>query len=124
MHTNHAPHVFNPNNTRGGNSLLPDHDDGLDDILEGRGGQQQQQRGGKPKPNKKRIGKDKKYGFGGPKRKLKQADSKSLNDFSAFNPKKGKVFGGGAGAKKGGGGGKGKNRPGKTARQKARAQRR
>lgn len=107
----------------GGNSLLPDRDDGLEDILEGRqagGSQQQQQRGGNPKPNKKRQGKDKKYGFGGPKRKLKQADSKSLNDFSAFNPKKGKTFGGSA-KRKGPGG---KNRPGKTARNKARQQRR
>ena len=105
----------------GGQSLLPDRDEGLEDILEGRGGQQGQQRGGKPKPNKKRQGKDKKYGFGGPKRKLKQADSKSLNDFSAFNPKKGKAFGGAA--KRKGPGGKG-NRPGKTARHKARTQRR
>lgn len=108
----------------GGQSLLPDRDEGLEDILEGRGGggggQHQQQRGGKPKPNKKRQAKDKKYGFGGPKRKLKQADSKSLNDFSGFNPKKGKVFGSGA-RRKGPGG---KNRPGKTARNKARQQRR
>jgi rRNA-processing protein EBP2 len=113
----------NPSQHSGGNSLLPDHDDGLEDILEGRGGGGQQQRGGKPRPNKKRQAKDKKFGFGGPKRKLKQADSKSLNDFSAFNPKKGKSFGGGggAGAKRKGAGA---SRPGKTARHKARQQRR
>lgn len=80
------------------------------------------------------MSKDKKYGFGGPKRHLKLADSKSLNDFSAFNPKKGKAFGpkgGGGGARGGksgggrGGGGakKGGNRPGKTSRAKMRTKR-
>lgn len=100
--------------------MLPDDDDGLDDVLAGRTGNS----GGKQKgqANKRRMAKDKKYGFGGPKRKLKQADSKSLNDFSSFNPKKGKVFGGGK--KKGGGAKKGKNRPGKTTRAKMRTKRR
>ncbi len=70
--------------------------------------------------NKRRQSKDKKYGFGGPKRKMKQADSKSLNDFSAFNPKKGKTFGGGRGGGGKGGAKKGGSRPGKTARQKMR----
>ena len=96
-------------------------------MLEGRGGGGGGQarggaRGGFKSPlNKKRQSKDKKYGFGGPKRKLKQADSKSLNDFTAFNPKKGKASGPG-GAKKGGGAGG--NRPGKTTRLKNRMKKR
>lgn len=50
-------------------------------------------KGGKGGINKKRLAKDKKYGFGGPKRTMKQNDRKSLNDFSDFNPKRGKSFG-------------------------------
>jgi hypothetical protein len=40
------------------------------------------------------MAKDKKYGFGGPKHLSKQNDKKSLNDFSSFNPKRGKATGG------------------------------
>ena len=112
----------------GGQGLLQD-DDGLDDVLEGRGGGGGRGgRGGRSgPPNKKRMSKDKKFGFGGPKRKLKQTDSRSLNDLTSFNPKKGKVSGrggGGAGGRKGAKKGKGGNRPGKTARTKMRTQKR
>lgn len=71
---------------RSGQGLLPDND-GLDEVLDA-----------KPSPrggaNKKRMAKDKKYGFGGPKHLSKQNDKKSLNDFSSFNPKRGKATGG------------------------------
>jgi rRNA-processing protein EBP2 len=78
---------------RGGQGLLPD-DDGLDEAIDGGGGGKGRSPGGPHKPNKRRLSKNKKYGFGGQKRKFKQNDSKSLNDFSAFNPKKGKATGG------------------------------
>jgi len=132
-----------PINHRGG--PLQD-DDGLDDVLAGRSpgglfGARGRGRGGRGggaggAEGSRRLSKDKKYGFGGPKRHAKATDSKSLNDFSAFNPKKGKSFGpkGGSGGARGGrrggnargrGGGakKGGNRPGKTSRAKARTKR-
>lgn len=132
-----------PINHRGG--PLQD-DDGLDDVLAGRSprglfGARGRGRGGRGggaggAEGSRRLSKDKKYGFGGPKRHAKATDSKSLNDFSAFNPKKGKSFGpkGGSGGARGGrrggnargrGGGakKGGNRPGKTSRAKARTMR-
>lgn len=78
-------------------------DDGLDDVLAGRSpgglfGARGRGRGGRGggaggAEGSRRLSKDKKYGFGGPKRHAKATDSKSLNDFSAFNPKKGKSFG-------------------------------
>lgn len=129
----HFYHVlFSHNHSGGGQGLLED-DDGFDRVLAGRSpggrfgaGAAGRGEGGGRHDNSRRLSKDKKYGFGGPKRKLKQADTKSLNDFSTFNPKKGKTFGskGGRGGKKGGGGAKkGGNRPGKTTRQKMRSKR-
>lgn len=131
---------------RGGTTGPLQDDDGLDDVLAGRSpggrfGARGSGRGGAGgrgggADGSRRMSKDKKYGFGGPKRHAKATDSKSLNDFSAFNPKKGKSFGpkgGGGGARggktggggRGGGGGakKGGNRPGKTSRAKARTKR-
>lgn len=96
---------------------MPD-DDGLDEVLAGRSPAGRGR--GASGPNKRRQSKDKKYGFGGSARKAKQTDSKSLNDFSAFNPKKGKTFGGAKGKGKKSGAKKGGNRPGKTTRQKMR----
>lgn len=48
-------------------------------------------------PNKKRMAKDKKYGFGGKRGRFKQMTKKSINDMSAYNPR-GNF--GGAGSKK------------------------
>ena len=118
--------IYKHRNT--GQGLLQD-DDGLDDVLEGRGGGggggSSRGRGGS-EANKRRLSKDKKYGFGGPKQKMKKTDSRSLNDFTNFNPKKGKVTGGGrgGGGKGKSGGKKGGNRPGKTARTKMRTKKR
>mmetsp|Transcript_15390 Transcript_15390/g.23187 ORF Transcript_15390/g.23187 Transcript_15390/m.23187 type:complete len:299 (+) Transcript_15390:71-967(+) len=78
------------------------------------------------KKTTKRIAMDKKYGFGAKERKkAKLNDKKSLNDFSDYNPRGGKLIrrekrGGGAGGK---GGKKGGNRPGKAARMERRANR-
>jgi hypothetical protein len=75
---------------RAGQGLLPD-DDGLDEALDGVRDAKRQRRDGPPQPNKKRVYKNKKYGMGGPKRGAKKSDPKSLNDFSDFNPKRGKA---------------------------------
>jgi rRNA-processing protein EBP2 len=48
-------------------------------------------------PNKKRLAKDKKYGFGGKRARFKQTSKKSINDMSDYNPR-GNF--GGLGAKK------------------------
>jgi len=71
--------------------------------------------------SKKRKIMDSKYGFGGKDRKKsKQNDAKSLNDFSDFNPRGGKFI-----RNRTSTGGKGKKvknyRPGKDARQKSRS---
>lgn len=69
----------------------------------------------KPKPNKKRQGKDKKYGFGGPKRPEKKNDSKSASDTREFSMKRNRTLPDGLNrAMKSGAG---KNRPGKARRQ-------
>lgn len=106
--------------------------------------QQQQQRRGGPQrrpgerftateqrnKSKKRMVKNAKYGFGGPKRLQKQNDAFSSADMGGFRPGRGgKGPGGKAGRGKGGqgkggpGGAKGgvKKRPGKQRRQQAKA---
>lgn len=89
---------------------------GLEKILEG----------DERKKSFKRIGMDKKYGFGGKDgRKKKLNDKKSINDLSDYNPRGGKLvrrdaaFKGAAGKKKGK-----PNRPGKANREKSRSERR
>jgi rRNA-processing protein EBP2 len=71
--------------------------------------------------SKKRVNMDKKYGFGGrDKKRMKQNDNKSLNNFKEFNPRGGKFN---RLERKGKKGGAGKNRPGKDARQARRSSR-
>ncbi|CAE7768025.1 unnamed protein product, partial [Symbiodinium microadriaticum] len=76
----------------------------------------------------RRIAMDKKYGSGGrDKKRAKLTDKKSLNDFSDYNPRGGKLIrrdkrGGSSGSGAGGKGGKnGGNRPGKSTRDRKRA---
>ncbi|CAM9461623.1 unnamed protein product [Phaeothamnion confervicola] len=100
--------------SRGGGPL-PDND-GLDDYLNANGKRGRTDGGGGgPLSTKKRAAADRKYGFGGPTRYKKSTDSKSLNDFSSFDPKKGKLV-----RKKGSRPNKGASRPGKSARQRGR----
>jgi rRNA-processing protein EBP2 len=69
--------------------------------------------------SKKRKIMDKKYGFGGKDgKKSKMNDSKSLNDFTDFNPRGGKAVRSSVPRRTKGG--KGANRPGKAARAKSR----
>mmetsp|Transcript_4895 Transcript_4895/g.9299 ORF Transcript_4895/g.9299 Transcript_4895/m.9299 type:complete len:141 (-) Transcript_4895:316-738(-) len=75
-----------------------------------------------PKKNGKRINKkremaNKKYGFGGKKKRMKTNDATSAADMSDFNPR----FHGKGGGKAGGKKKKGKSRPGKNARRKSKS---
>ena len=90
-------------------------DDGDDDEIQGllKSGEKRRRGAGLQGPNKKRQARDRKYGFGGPKRGAKRGDAKSLNDFSSFDPRKGKATKKGAGPK----------RAGKRARAAARSRR-
>lgn len=117
---------------RGGGGLQDD--DGLEGYL-GAGNKRKRtdeggaggRGGGKGGPGagfgrNKRVAKDAKYGHGGIPGRLKKAnDSKSINDMTNFNPKKGKI---GAPTKGKGKGNKGGSRPGKTLRDKARSKKR
>lgn len=89
----------------------------LDDILDRqkRGKNEQTEgprRKGEPKLSKKRKGYDDKFGFGGKKKRMKQNDSSSVNDFSGFPGARGKGKGKGKGKSKGQGKGKGSGKGG------------
>lgn len=78
---------------------------------------------GERKRSKKRAAADKKYGFGGQRKRQRMNDSKSSGDMRSYKPgqnKKHGIVAKGGKAGKGGKGGKGGKRPGKAARIAAR----
>lgn len=101
-------------------------DGDIDAMLDGRGGggaPRGEARGGKP--NFKRAGKDKKYGFGGqPKRVEKGNDARSSKSLRDFKPGRNKALPPGVKPKtRGGAKGKDGKRPGQAARAAKKARR-
>ena len=103
------------NRNTGGSGGADDAD--IDAMLEGGGKREGGGGGGK---NFKRMGKDKKYGFGGkPKRFAKSNDAKSSKSLKEFSVGRNKALPPGVKHKGKGGGNKGGARPGKFARSAA-----
>lgn len=108
--------------SRRGNALADD--DGFEAALKaGNAGAVGRKKDEAAHKSKKRQRADEKWGHGGKKWQKKMNDSKSTNDLSDFNPKRGKSLGGGGGGRSGRNKASSKpNRPGKANRAKARQQ--